>query len=217
MDRGFHTSPRGVKSLAALLSRDPVRGDNAGEVWHVTRPHGKAQQEMRSPLVPLVLERVRLGAADIAATVTLYHSLGGPAPDRLALARIEHERERAATRFVRDRDVDSLESAMVRLDADERAAKVSVPPELLSPSEVRQYLENLPEWWAAVGPDDRKALAETLFAKIRVLGLRRAVIEPTPEAVARGLPHAFGLDEVEMVGARGFEPPASSSRTMRAT
>ena len=63
---------------------------------------------------------------------------------------------------------------MVRLDADERAAKVSVPPELLSPSEVRHYLENLPEWWAAVAPDDRKALAETLFAKIRVLGLRKA-------------------------------------------
>jgi len=96
---------------------------------------------------------------------------------------------------------------MVRLDADERAAKMSVPPELLSPSEVRHYLENLPEWWAAVGPDDRKALAETLFAKIRVLGLRRAVIEPTPEAVARGLPQAFGLDEVEMVGARGDKPP----------
>jgi hypothetical protein len=44
------------------------------------------------------IERVQLGAADIAAMVTLYHSLGGPAPDRLALARIEHQREPAATR-----------------------------------------------------------------------------------------------------------------------
>jgi hypothetical protein len=72
-------------------------------------------------------------------------------------------------------------------------------------------LEHLPEWWAAVGPDDRKALAETLFAKIRVLGLRKATIEPTFEAAARGLPEAFGINEVDMVGARGFEPRLASS------
>ena len=200
-DRYRHLDACQTFTAAAPQPERPVRGQ------HARIPGQSYDRDAFESLVPLVLERVRLGAADIAATVTLYHSLGGPAPDRLALARIEHERERAATRFVRDRDVGSLESTMVRLDADERAAKVSVPPELLSPSEVRHYLENLPEWWAAVGPDDRKALAETLFAKIRVLGLRKAVIEPTPEAVARGLPQAFGLDEVEMVGARGLGPP----------
>jgi hypothetical protein len=168
-------------------------------------------------LVPLVLERVSLGAADIASTVSLYHSMRGPGPDQLAIARIAHERERAAATFLRERDMAALEEAMARLDEEERAAKVSVLPEAIPPAEVRRYLEHLPEWWAAVGPDDRKALAETLFAKIRVLGLRKAIIEPTFEAAARGLPEAFGLDEVEMVGARGFEPPTSSSRTMRAT
>ena len=99
---------------------------------------------------------------------------------------------------------------MVRLDDEERAAKVSAPPEPIPPAEIRRYLEHLPEWWAAVGPDDRKALAETLFARIRVLGLRRAIIEPTPEAIARGVPEAFGLDEVEMVGARGVAPTLSN-------
>jgi hypothetical protein len=130
----------------------------------------------------------------------------GPTPDQLALARIAHERERAAASFVRERDMAALEAAMTRLDEEERAAKVSVPAEPLPPAEIRRYLESLPEWWAAVGPEDRKALAETLFAKIRVLGLRKAAIEPTLEAFARGLPEVFGLDEVEMVGARGLGP-----------
>jgi DNA invertase Pin-like site-specific DNA recombinase len=162
-------------------------------------------------LVPLILERVSLGAADIASTVSLYHSMRGPGPDRLAIARIAHERDRAAATFVRDRDMVALGEGMARLDEEERAAKVSVPAEPLPPAEIRRYLEHLPEWWAAVGPEDRKALAETLFAKIRVLGLRKAIIEPTFEAAARGLPEAFGIDEVEMVGARGVGPRLTRS------
>jgi hypothetical protein len=59
---------------------------------------------------------------------------------------------------------------------------------------------------AAVAENDRRALAEALFARIRVLGVRRAIIEPTSKAVDRGIPAAFGLDEVEMVGARGVAP-----------
>jgi hypothetical protein len=160
--------------------------------------------------VPLVLERVSLGAADIASTVSLYHSMRGPGPDQLAIARIEHERERAASRFLRERDMAALEAEMARLDDEERVAKVSVPAEPIPPAEIRRYLEHLPEWWAAVGPEDRKALAETLFAKIRVLGTRSAKIEPTFEAAARGLPEAFGLDEVEMVGARGVKPTVAT-------
>jgi hypothetical protein len=162
-------------------------------------------------LVPLVLERVSLGAADIACTVSLYHAMRGPGPDQLAIARIAHERDRAAATFVRDRDMVALGEGMARLDEEERAARVSVPAEPIPPAEIRRYLEHLPEWWAAVGPDDRKALAETLFAKIRVLGTRRAIIEPTFETAARGLPEAFGLDEVEMVGARGVGPRLTRS------
>jgi hypothetical protein len=161
-------------------------------------------------LVPLVLERVSLGAADIACTVSLYHAMRGPGPDQLAIARIAHERDRAAATFVRDRDMVALGEGMARLDEEERAARVSVPAEPIPPAEIRRYLEHLPEWWAAVGPDDRKALAETLFAKIRVLGTRKAIIEPTFEAAARGLPEAFGIDEVEMVGARGVEASLSN-------
>ena len=145
----------------------PTRGQ------HIRIPGQSYQRIDFESLVPLVLQRVSLGAADIASTVSLYHSMRGPGPDQLAIARIAHERERAAANFVRERDMVALEEAMARLDEEERAAKVSVPAEPLPPGEIRPYLEHLPEWSAAVGPDDRKALAETLFAKIRVLGLRR--------------------------------------------
>jgi len=183
----------------------PTRGQ------HIRIPGQSYQRIDFESLVPLVLKRVSLGAADIASTVSLYHSMRGPGPDPLALARIEHQREKAASRFVQERDMAALGADMVRLDEEERAAKVSVPAEPLPPGEIRRYLEHLPEWWAAVGPEDRKALAETLFAKIRVLGTRRAIIEPTFEAAARGLPEAFGINEVEMVGARGVGPRLTRS------
>jgi hypothetical protein len=67
-------------------------------------------------LVPLVLQRVSLGAADIASTVSLYHSMRGPGPDQLAITRIGHERERAAATFLRERDMAALEADMGRLD-----------------------------------------------------------------------------------------------------
>ena len=73
----------------------------------------------------------------------------------------------------------------------------------LPPDEVRRYLENLPAWWADADPDDRRALATTLFERIRVLGVSVAKLEPTQEALDHGLAEAFGPDEVEMVGARG--------------
>lgn len=31
----------------------------------------------------------------------------------------------------------------------------------------------MPDWWADADPDDRRALAATLFALIRVLGIRQ--------------------------------------------
>ena len=53
----------------------------------------------------------------------------------------------------------------------------------------------------------------TLFERICVLGISQVKLEPTQEARAHGLAEAFGPDEVEMVGARGFGPaePTSSA------
>ena len=102
-------------------------------------------------------------------------------------------------------------------DAAEAEAAGGSERPTLPPDEVRRYLENLPAWWADADPDDRRALATMLFERIRVLGVSVAKLEPTQEARDHGLAEAFGPIEVEMVGARGFEPPTSSSRTMRAT
>src|SRR6185369_4220418 len=115
-------------------------------------------------------------------------------------------------RFVRDRDTPALEATMARLDEEERQARSTAKrSEPLAPAELRRYLEHLPAWWAAVGENDRRALAETLFRRVRVLGVKRAVIEPTSEAIERGIPEAFGLNEVEMVGARGVATSISFS------
>lgn len=62
-------------------------------------------------------------------------------------------------------------------------------------------------WWADADPEDRRALATTLFERIRVLGISQVMLEPTQEARDHGLAEAFGPDEVSLVGARGDKPP----------
>ena len=92
---------------------------------------------------------------------------------------------------------------MRELDAAEAEAAGGSERPSLPTDEVRRYLENLPAWWADADPEDRRALATTLFERIRVLGVSVAKLEPTQEALDHGLAEAFGPDEVEMVGARG--------------
>jgi hypothetical protein len=52
------------------------------------------------------------------------------------------------------------------------------------------YLRDLPRLWEEA-PDSRRGLAESLFERVEVLGLRRMHLEPTPAAVAAGLVEAF--------------------------
>jgi len=101
---------------------------------------------------------------------------------------------------------------MRELDAAEQEARGDRERPVLSPDEVRRYLEHLPDWWRDAEPEDRRALAVTLFERIRVLGVDRVWVEPTPEARYHGLADAFGPEEVEMVGARGFEPVGPTPR-----
>jgi hypothetical protein len=50
-------------------------------------------------------------------------------------------------------------------------------------------LRDLPRPWDDA-PGSRHALAEALFERVEVLGLRRMRVEPTPSAVAAGLVEA---------------------------
>ena len=52
------------------------------------------------------------------------------------------------------------------------------------------YLRDLPRLWDDA-PASRRALSESLFERVDVLGLRSMRLEPTPAAIARGLAEAF--------------------------
>ncbi len=180
------------------------------------RPGGPQLQGAYERIVPLVLERVRLGADDIAATVALYQDAGESGEmDTVALARIERERDRALTRYRRTRDAAELEATMRRLDAEEQAARHAVDRAPLTPAEVVACLRDLPRLWADGQPEARRGLAEALFARVRALGVRRIEIEPTETAVEHGLAEACGADEVVMVGARGVGTTITMSSPTR--
>jgi hypothetical protein len=55
------------------------------------------------------------------------------------------------------------------------------------------HLRNLPALWQEA-PNTRRALAESLFESVDVLGLDTMHVEPTPAAVRRGLAEAFRAD-----------------------
>jgi hypothetical protein len=90
----------------------------------------------------------------------------------------------------RSADASRLEATLARLDA-EAAAAVVRPSRLPTAAEARAYLESLPELWAKTSDAGRHAIAEAVFERVEVLGLRRMRIEPTPSAVAAGLVEAF--------------------------
>jgi hypothetical protein len=75
----------------------------------------------------------------------------------------------------------------------------------LDPAEAVEFLRNLPTLWEAAA-NSRRALAESLFESVEVLGLDTMLVEATPAAVRRGLAQALRADELVMVGARGVKP-----------
>ena len=111
--------------------------------------------------------------------------------DELALARIKREREQAALRFAKDRDLGRLEATMAHLDA-EAAAAVVRPSRIPTAAEARAYLESLPELWAATSDAGRHAIAEAVFERIDVLGPNDFTFALTAQARARGWDAAFG-------------------------
>jgi hypothetical protein len=97
------------------------------------------------------------------------------------------------------------------LDEAEQSARSGVEDEGLDPAESVDFLRNLPAL-REEAPNSRRALAESLFESVDVLGLDTMPVEPTPAAVRRGLAEAFRADELVMVGARGVEPACPTCR-----
>ena len=142
------------------------------------------------------------------------------AADELALARIARERDDAGRRLAKTRDIAAWQATMARLDAEEAVARRAAGAVGKAP-EIVDYLRSL----RALG---RRRTRRTPGAghgdlrRLEVQGFQRMDYELTPMPstglARRYRPHrARHKDRWSLVGARGFEPPTSSSRTMRAT
>jgi DNA invertase Pin-like site-specific DNA recombinase len=142
-------------------------------------------------IIAKVLGRIELGADTIAEVVAETTSHDLPVP---GLERIRRAREAAATRYLRDRDLQAIETTMAGLDAEEAEARSRTAMPEIAPAEKVTYLRALPRLWADA-PSSRRALAESLFASIEVLGLKTMRLEPTSAAIARGLADAFWCSE----------------------
>ena len=117
------------------------------------------------------------------------------AGDVLALARINRERDQAALRFARDRDMSQLETTMARLDVEAAAARVR-PSRTPTAAESLGYLEDLPKLWAETSDAGRHAIAEATFERVDVLGVTDYTFTLTAHAKANGWDSAFGAGAV---------------------
>ncbi len=164
--------------------------------------------------IGLALGHVAVSARLKATVVSEAVGRTGPGgPDALAQARLKRERERAALRYAKDRDLGRLEATMARLDA-EAAAAAERPSRLPTAAEARAYLESLPELWERTSDAGRKAIAEAVFERIDVLGVTDYSFTLTAAAKARGWDAAFGpgVLRVGEQGGRAKTPSPSKAQ-----
>ena len=139
-----------------------------------------------------------------------------------ALARLGREREEAS-QACRSRATDGLAGEMAHLDAEERAAREPTETSATHPIRGRRLPAFAAIALGGLGARRKPGTGGRALRPPDVLGFERIEYELTPDAIELGLdaalPAIFELEGkiVGLVGARGFEPPTSSSRTMRAT
>jgi DNA invertase Pin-like site-specific DNA recombinase len=159
-------------------------------------------------------EHVAVSARLKAATVAEATRPEPGGSDVLAQARISRERDQAALRFAKDRDLGRLEATMARLDAEAEAAVVR-PSRVPTAAEARAYLESLPELWAKTSDAGRHAIAEAVFERIDVLGVTEYTFTLTAHAKARGWDAAFGSGVVRAKEGRSGRGERSGAETTR--
>ena len=121
-------APRRVQRDGATL--DPrVRGESY-------------KVEVYEDAIRRAFEHVAVSSTLKASTVAIARRRELDSGDGIALARISRERDRAALRFAKDRDLGQLEATMARLDAEAQAAVVR-PSRIPTAAEARAYLESL--------------------------------------------------------------------------
>jgi hypothetical protein len=102
---------------------------------------------------------------------------------------------------------------MARLDIEE--AEACEASTMIDAKTALDYLADLPDLWRKTAPERRRNLAEAIFERIEVLGVKAAIITPTREAEAHGWREAGATPsclytEMGMVGARGLEAEVTS-------
>ncbi len=174
--------------VAARLPGPRGRGRTNGHAYRM---------ELYEQVVEAVLERASLGAATLAGVVG-ESSRTAVGPDPAELDRVRRERERAAARYLRDRDTTALEADMHRLDGEDAAARQPRNADAVPADVAVGYLRELPATWQkAAGGPGRQLTADALFDRIEVLGLREATVHLSRHAVSHGLaaalPEEFGI------------------------
>src|SRR5450759_2114260 len=181
---------------------------------HPAPEHGRRdgkgyKRHLFEAIIAKVLEQVSLGAETLTRVVE-FVTAPPSAPDRLALARIERERDAALARYRPDRDSGALDRTMARVDVEERQAR-EVHQAAGVPAEVAvRYLRDLAATWRkAEGGSGRRMLAKALFERIDALGFREPLFgSPTPRSLtaSRRL-FRSGLNSLlDMAGPRGVAP-----------
>ena len=141
--------------------------------------------EVYEDAIGLALERVAVSSSLRAGAVAEATRSESDDGDLLLRARLKREREQAALRFAKDRDLGKLEATLARLDA-EAAAAVARPSRVPTAAQARAYLESLPELWAKTSDAGRHAIAEAVFERIDVLGANDFTFALTAHAKAHG-------------------------------
>lgn len=160
-----------------------ARPEEPSPAFPLVRVHGHSYPAATyDGIVPAALAHVAANAAVKASVVGLLAERQHG--DATGLARIARDREAALARYLKDRDPQALESTMARLDTEETKAREAT--QTIDAQATLAYLADLPRLWRETAPERRRNLAEGIFERIEVLGVREAIITPTPEAEAHG-------------------------------
>ncbi len=150
--------------------------------------------EVYEEAVGLAFRHVAVSSTLRASTVAAATRPEPGGGDVLAQARIRREREQAALRFAKDRDLGRLEATMARLDSEAEATVVR-PSRIPTAAEARTSLESLPELGAKTSDAGRHAIAEAVFERIDVLGANDFTLTLTAHAKAHGWGAALGAED----------------------
>ena len=154
--------------------------------WHGRRDGKGYARHLFEGVIEQVLEQVSLRADTLTRAVGMVAAPPVGA-DRLALARIERERDSALARYRRDRDLAVLDRAMARLDLEEAEARRTREADGVPADVAVRYLRDLATTWRVTdGGSGRRMLAEALFERIDARGFREATLSLSDTAIAHG-------------------------------